>query len=61
MILVVGGTGELGGRIVRLLREQRHDVRCLVRPETDAATVAELGATVIRADLTKPSSLPPRL
>jgi uncharacterized protein YbjT (DUF2867 family) len=59
MILVVGGTGELGGRVVRLLREQGHEVRCLVRPETEAATVAELGATISRGDLAKPSSLPP--
>ena len=58
MILVVGGTGELGGRAVRLLREHGHQVRCLVRPETDDATLGQLGATVVRGDLTEPPSLP---
>ena len=33
MIFVAGGTGELGGRAVRLLREQGHPVRCLTRPD----------------------------
>jgi uncharacterized protein YbjT (DUF2867 family) len=31
MILVAGGTGDLGGRVVRLLRGQGHQVRCLAR------------------------------
>lgn len=57
MILVVGGTGELGGRIVRLLRAGGHDVRCLVRPASDDGALRELGATVVRGDLTDPPSL----
>jgi uncharacterized protein YbjT (DUF2867 family) len=59
MILVVGGTGELGGRAVRLLREHGHQLRRLVRPETDNATLDQLGATVVRGDLTDPPSLSP--
>ena len=43
MILVVGGSGDLGSRIVRRLRDGGREVRCLVRPETDAATLRELG------------------
>ena len=35
MILVVGGTGDLGGRVVGRLIERGDDVRCLVRPESD--------------------------
>jgi uncharacterized protein YbjT (DUF2867 family) len=59
MILVVGGTGELGGQVVRLLCERGQEVRCLVRPETDIATLLQLGATVVRGDLTEPHTLPP--
>lgn len=58
VILVVGATGELGGRVVRLLRGQSHEVRCLVRSGTDEETLTELGAIPVRGDLTDPSSLP---
>lgn len=57
MLLVVGGTGELGGRVVRLLLGQGNDVRCLVRPESDGERLADLGAKVVRGDLTDPASL----
>lgn len=57
MFLVVGATGELGGRIVRILHADGHDVRCLVRTGTDDAGLREVGATVVRGDLTDPSSL----
>jgi uncharacterized protein YbjT (DUF2867 family) len=59
VILVVGGTGDLGGRVVRLLREGGHEVRCLVRPGTDDSGVLALGATVVRGDLTEPDTLGP--
>ena len=59
MILVVGGTGDLGGRVVRLLRESGREVRCLVRPATDDSGVLALGATVVRGDLTEPNTLGP--
>ena len=57
MFLVVGATGELGGRIVRRLRADGHDVRGLVRPGTDDSGLREVGATVVRGDLTDPTSL----
>lgn len=57
MILVVGGTGDLGGRVVRLLRDQGHQVRCLVRSGSDDAELRDLGAEVARGDLTEPGSL----
>ncbi|MDZ5621783.1 SDR family oxidoreductase [Nocardioides bizhenqiangii] len=57
MILVVGGTGDLGGRIVRLLREQGVGVRCLVRHQVDDSTLRQLGVDVARGDLTEPDSL----
>jgi len=58
MILVVGGSGDLGGRIVRRLRGGGQEVRCLVRPDTDAAPLRQLGAEVVRGDLTDPTTLP---
>lgn len=58
MILVVGGTGELGGRVVRLLRERGQHVRCLVRPGSDDAELRRQDVEVVRGDLTEPESLP---
>src|SRR5436305_1619155 len=58
MILVVGGSGDLGSRIVRRLRDGDHEVRCLVRARTDAKPLRDLGAEVLRGDLTDPTSLP---
>ncbi len=57
MFLIVGATGELGGRVVRLLRADGHDVRCLVRAGSDDAGLRHVGATVVRGDLTDPRSL----
>jgi uncharacterized protein YbjT (DUF2867 family) len=57
VFLIVGATGELGGRIVRLLRADGRDVRCLVRAGSDDAGLREVGATVVRGDLTDPPSL----
>jgi uncharacterized protein YbjT (DUF2867 family) len=58
MILVVGGTGDLGGRIVRRCREWGLEVRCLVRPNTPAGPLEELRAEIVRGDLADPTSLP---
>jgi len=57
MILVVGSTGDLGGRVVRRLRDRGDDVRCLVRPQTDDAALRAIGALTVRGDLTDPVSL----
>lgn len=58
MILVVGGTGDLGSRIVRRLRDGGHEVRCLVRPGADPAALRGSGVEVVRGDLADPRSLP---
>jgi uncharacterized protein YbjT (DUF2867 family) len=58
MILVVGGTGELGGRVVSLLLKEGAEVRCLVRPDADDSALRGLGVDVVRGDLTDPTSLP---
>ena len=57
MILVVGGTGDLGGRVARILSEQGHGVRCLVRPASDAGALRDLGVELVEGDLTDPESL----
>src|SRR5262245_34825415 len=57
MILVVGGTGDLGGRVVRLLRDRGQDVRCLVRAGSDDAALRALGVEIVRGDLTEPNTL----
>jgi uncharacterized protein YbjT (DUF2867 family) len=50
VILVVGGTGQLGGRLVKVLREHGQPVRCLLLPGTNDAEVRRLGADVVRGD-----------
>jgi uncharacterized protein YbjT (DUF2867 family) len=60
MILVAGSTGNLGGEVCRLLVEQGHSVRGLVRASSDPARIATLrdaGVDVVVGDLRQPSSL----
>ena len=57
MILVAGATGDLGRRVVRRLRQREEQVRCLVRPESDASALEALGAEIARGDLLDPVSL----
>ena len=59
-ILVAGGTGNLGGRIVRDLIKRGAHVRAVVRPETDSAKVEklkQLGAEVISAEMSNAEEL----
>ncbi|MFD1504778.1 NAD-dependent epimerase/dehydratase family protein [Georgenia yuyongxinii] len=58
MILVVGGTGQLGGRVVRLLRDRGEKVRCLVRAGSDDAPLRAVGAEIVQGDLIDPATLP---
>ncbi|MDQ0619726.1 SDR family oxidoreductase [Arthrobacter globiformis] len=57
MILVVGATGDLGSRVVRRLRSEGQRVRCLLRESKREELLQEVGAEVVRGDLTVPSSL----
>ncbi len=57
MILVVGSTGELGGRVVRQLVDRGKAVRSLVRPQTDGGPLEALGVQIARGDLTDVASL----
>jgi uncharacterized protein YbjT (DUF2867 family) len=55
--LVVGATGDLGGNVVRRLRECGAAVRALARPARDAAELEALGVEIVRGDLLDPASL----
>ncbi len=50
-VFVTGGTGFIGGTVVRQLRERGDDVVCLVRSPEKAAKVTALGATLASGDL----------
>ena len=57
MILVVGSTGQLGGRITRKLLEQGRDVRILIRPASDHAALVQAGAEPVVGDLKDAASV----
>jgi NADH dehydrogenase len=56
-ILVTGGTGFVGPKIVHALRTANRDVRVLARRPEQAAHVGGWGAEVVRGDVTDPASL----
>jgi nucleoside-diphosphate-sugar epimerase len=59
-ILVAGGTGDLGGRIIKALLKRGADVRAIVRSSTDDAKVQKLekqGVKVIRVNMSDVSEL----
>lgn len=57
MIVVSGGTGSLGGRIVRGLRRQGRAVRVLARPASNTEALRQAGAEIALGDLKDPASL----
>ncbi len=56
-VLVTGGTGFVGPRVVRAVVEAGHDVRALARTRKSGAEAAALGADVVEGDLTDAASL----
>jgi uncharacterized protein YbjT (DUF2867 family) len=56
-VLLVGATGDLGGRTLRALRARGKPVRALVRPGSDAAPLSALGVEIARGDMLDPPSL----
>lgn len=49
---MTGGTGFIGGAVVRELAGRGHAVRALCRPSSDAEGVSRAGAEVVRGELT---------
>jgi uncharacterized protein YbjT (DUF2867 family) len=57
MILVTGGTGFIGPKIVHALRAAQRDVRCLVRKPAKATTLKAWRCELAVGDVTEPASL----
>jgi uncharacterized protein YbjT (DUF2867 family) len=56
-VLVVGGTGSLGRKVVNALQARGKSVRALVRPTSDASGLEALGVGIAPGDMLDPSSL----
>ncbi|HEX8051013.1 MAG TPA: NAD-dependent epimerase/dehydratase family protein [Solirubrobacterales bacterium] len=50
-VFLTGGTGFIGGEVVRRLRDRGDEVACLVRSPGKAAQLRELGCELVRGDL----------
>jgi uncharacterized protein YbjT (DUF2867 family) len=60
-VLVVGGTGMLGGQVVSELLSRGKQVRALVRPASDARRLEQAHVEIVRGDLMDPASLLPAM
>jgi dihydroflavonol-4-reductase len=56
-ILVTGATGFVGSAVVRRLLREGHQVRVLVRANSDRSNLRDLDVQVVEGDLTQPVSL----
>ena len=56
-VLVTGGTGFVGPKIIHALRARNLDVRVLARRPESQGRLTSWGATVVRGDVTDPASL----
>ncbi|MGB7684898.1 MAG: NAD-dependent epimerase/dehydratase family protein [Solirubrobacterales bacterium] len=56
-IFVTGGTGFIGGEVVRQLRQRGDEVACLVRNPEKGKKVAELGCELISGDLSDTAAI----
>jgi uncharacterized protein YbjT (DUF2867 family) len=57
VILVTGGTGFIGPKVVHALRAEERDVRCLVRKANKARTLKTWGCELVEGDVTDADSL----
>jgi uncharacterized protein YbjT (DUF2867 family) len=57
VILVTGGTGFVGPKVVHELRANERDVRCLVRDRRRGSKLAAWGSELAEGDVTDPASL----
>jgi uncharacterized protein YbjT (DUF2867 family) len=56
-VLIVGGTGMLGGQVVTELLSRGKWVRALVRSTSDATRLEQAGVEIARGDMMDPPSL----
>ena len=56
-LLVIGGTGVVGGSLVRCLLDAGRSVRALLRPGSDGAEIERKGVAIVCGDLTDSASL----
>jgi nucleoside-diphosphate-sugar epimerase len=56
-VLVTGGTGFVGRRLVQILQERNYDVTCLVRPSSDVSELNNWRVKLAEGDLEDPASL----
>jgi uncharacterized protein YbjT (DUF2867 family) len=56
-VLVVGGTGHVGHKVIAALVSRGTPVRALVRPGSDAGAIEGAGVTIVRGDMLDPASL----
>ncbi len=56
-VMVTGGTGQIGGALVRALMQRGDAVRCLVRDPARLGNLQGLDVEVVPGDVTKPDSL----
>tara|TARA_R110002049_G_scaffold27321_4_gene94468 strand:+ start:5461 stop:6909 length:1449 start_codon:yes stop_codon:yes gene_type:complete len=57
LILLTGATGYVGGRLLPLLRQHGHRVRCLARRPENLEQRVDSDTEVVRGDVLEPSSL----
>jgi len=60
-VLLVGATGDLGGRTLHALRARGKTVRALVRPGSDVTGLPSDGVEIVRGDMLDPASLGPAM
>lgn len=56
-VLIVGGTGHLGSKVVQAAREQGYELKALVRPGSDAGKLVGANVKIVHGDLLDRESL----
>jgi len=56
-IFITGGTGFIGGQLVKCLAQTEHELVCLARKTSDVSGLKEAGATIVFGDVIDKTSL----